>query len=206
MKNTKAVILQTSLDLFNAHGLSQITLRGIANKMKISQGNLNYHYKKREHIIEALYFQLVQNIDNSLSAIEKTNNPLLYMSNVSKDIMQNFYTYRFFFLDIVQIMRENEKIKAHYMLLTKQREAQFAEIFELLITHKYMRPEMVENEYKYLYKRFQIMGDFWISSAETETSELSEKSILEYAEIMRHAILPYLTAKGIKEFESIETL
>ena len=81
MKNTKDRILDTSLELFNSLGLSKVTLRTIANKMGISQGNLNYHFKKREEIIETLYFQLVQNIDNSMLDIEKSKNMLIKAAN-----------------------------------------------------------------------------------------------------------------------------
>ena len=56
MKDTKEIIINTALKLFNTEGLSKVTLRTIANKMGISQGNLNYHFKKRDDIIEALYF------------------------------------------------------------------------------------------------------------------------------------------------------
>ena len=96
MKNTKEVILKTALDLFNTHGLPKITLRSIAKEMGISQGNLNYHFKKREDIIENLYFQLVKNIDDSISNTKNLENVLELLFHISKTIMYNFYEYRFF--------------------------------------------------------------------------------------------------------------
>ena len=111
MKKTKEIILDTSLELFNSLGLSKVTLRTISKEMGISQGNLNYHFKKREDIIETLYFQLVQNIDNSMSRIQEPKNPFQLLVSISQTIMFNFYEYRFFLLDFVQIMRENNKIR-----------------------------------------------------------------------------------------------
>ena len=67
MKNTKGTILNTALKLFNSQGLSKVKLRTIANNMGISQGNLNYHFKKREDVIETLYFRLVENINQNMS-------------------------------------------------------------------------------------------------------------------------------------------
>jgi hypothetical protein len=203
MKKTREIILDTSLELFNSLGLSQVALRTIAKKMGISQGNLNYHFKKRDDIIEGLYFQLVKNIDSSMSSMQESKNPFQLLVSISETIMFNFHEYRFFLLDFTQIMRENIKIKKHYSELTIQREEQFSMLFNLLIKEGLMRKEILPNEYKNLYKRFQILGDFWISDAEILNSNITKKTILTYSVILTQAIFPYLTIMGQKEYDSI---
>jgi hypothetical protein len=54
-----------------------------------------------------------------------------------------------------------------------------------------------------LYKRFQILGDFWISDAEILNSNITKKTILTYSVILTQAIFPYLTIMGQKEYHSI---
>ncbi|HED09125.1 MAG TPA: TetR/AcrR family transcriptional regulator, partial [Caldithrix abyssi] len=76
MKDTREKILHTALTLFNRQGLPRVTLRAIAKEMGISQGNLNYHYKKRDEIIEALYFQLVARIDMEMEKSAGEESPL----------------------------------------------------------------------------------------------------------------------------------
>ena len=203
MKKTREIILDTSLELFNSLGLSKVTLRTIANKMEISQGNLNYHFKKREDIIETLYFQLVQNIDSSMSSMKEPKNPFQLLVSISQTIMSNFFEYRFFLLDFVQIMRENKKIRTHYTELTILRELQFLSLFNLLIENDLMRKEVLPNEYKNLYKRFQMLSEFWISDAEIHNSKIIKKTISTYSVILTQAIFPYLTLKGQKEYHSI---
>ena len=203
MKKTKEIILDTSLELFNSLGLSKVTLRTIANKMEISQGNLNYHFKKREDIIETLYFQLVQNVDSSMSSMKEPKNPFQLLVSISQTIMFNFHEYRFFLLDFVQIMRENKKIRTHYTDLTLRRELQFLSLFNLLIENDLMRKEVLPNEYKNLYKRFQMLSEFWISDAEIHNSKIIKKTISTYSVILTQAIFPYLTLKGQKEYHSI---
>ncbi len=196
MKGTKKKILATALDLFNEKGLSRVTLRTIAQKMEISQGNLNYHFKKRDEIIENLYFDLVKNIDFRLSKSQNEAISLKLLLGLSASIMDSFYEYRFFLLDFVQIMRENKVIKAHYLELSKIREAQFSVLFNALIKKGILRKEILPNEYAFLYKRFQILGDFWISSAQVVNSRISKNMISEYATIINQSIYPYLTTKG----------
>jgi len=203
MKKTSEIILDNSLELFNTLGLSKVTLRTIAKKMGISQGNLNYHFKKRDDIIETLYFQLVDNIDSSMSDLQQSKDVLQLLVDISQTIMSNFFEYRFFLLDFVQIMRENKKINMHYSKLTTQREQQFSMLFNLLVENDLMRKEILPNEYKNLYKRFQILGDFWISDAEIINTKISKKTISRYSEILTQAIFPYLTIKGQKKYHSI---
>ena len=207
MKKTKQTILETALLLFNSDGIAVVTLRTIANKMKISQGNLNYHFKKREDIIESLYFQLVENIDDSMEELklQDSKNELKTLANILFTIMTSFYEYRFFLLDFVQIMRGNKKIKKHYAQLSVQREEQFSILFKLLVKKDLMRKEILQDEYNYLYKRFSILGNFWISEAEVQNSKLTKKMIASYSIILLQAIYPYLTLKGQKEYNSIIT-
>tara|TARA_B100000809_G_scaffold255560_1_gene294286 strand:+ start:357 stop:983 length:627 start_codon:yes stop_codon:yes gene_type:complete len=205
MNKTKQIILETALLLFNSDGLSVVTLRTIANKIKISQGNLNYHFKKREDIIESLYFQLVENIDESMKGlkVQDSKNDLKTLSDILHTMMTNFYEYRFFLLDFVQIMRGNKKIKKHYAKLSVHREEQFSLLFKLLVKNNLMRKEILQDEYNYLYKRFSILGNFWISEAEIQNSKLSKKMISTYSVILLQAIYPYLTLEGQIEYNFI---
>ncbi len=203
MKNTKEIILNTALDLFNSEGLSKVTLRTIANKMGISQGNLNYHFKKRDDIINTLYFQLVAQIDGDMSKNQNQAKGLRSLLGLPSMIMESFYDYRFFLLDSVLVMRENKKIRAHYLQLMKKRKSQFLSILEPLIDTQLLRKEILPNEYGFLYKRLQILSDFWISDAEITHSRLNRNMILEYSHLINQAIFPYLTDKGKKEYCSL---
>ncbi|NVK52342.1 MAG: TetR family transcriptional regulator [Flavobacteriaceae bacterium] len=204
MKNTKEIILDTALELFNSRGLAKVKLRTIANEIGISQGNLNYHFKKREDVIEALYFRLVESISHNMSKNSESTNFIKVLFGMSKSVMLDLYTYRFIMLDFVQVMRENEKINKHFQELKTQREKQFLAFFDILINTGLMRNEVLPNEYKNLYIRLQILGDFWISSAEIDKKKLTKASIAMYAEIMNQTIYPYLTKKGRKEYHLIE--
>ncbi|GAA4968295.1 TetR/AcrR family transcriptional regulator [Algibacter aquimarinus] len=203
MGNTKEIILKTALDLFNTQGMAKVTLRAIANKMGISQGNLNYHFKKREDIVEALYFQIVENINQAVTNSMQSQNHLEALFGVSKTIMFTFYKYQFFLLDFVLIMREHKTIKQHYIMLIKQREAEFLNMTKILIDYNILRQPIFLNEYNNLFKRFQILSDFWMSSVVVERGKITKASVDEYSEIIYQSIFPYLTLKGQEQFKSL---
>ena len=200
--NTKSKILATALKLFNDLGLAKVTLRNIATKMGISQGNLCYHFKKREDILEALYHQLVALMDEVVHQAGMSLPTLSSSFQTSKKMMQHFYEYRFFMLDFVQIMRENESIHQHYKALSVLRQQQFLGMFELWTHEGLMRPEEFEGEFDNLYIRSSILGDFWLSSAMIQ-QELTLDLVGKYNHIVFQNLYPYLTPKGKKQFQEI---
>ncbi|VAW08376.1 Transcriptional regulator, AcrR family, partial [hydrothermal vent metagenome] len=65
---TREKILRTALALFNAEGEAQVSTVDIAAVMEISPGNLYYHFRGKEAIIEALFDDFEREIRQVLSA------------------------------------------------------------------------------------------------------------------------------------------
>lgn len=203
MNKTKQKILDTALLLFNKHGLSKTTLRTIANELGISQGNLCYHFKKREDIIEQLYYQLVENIDKGILDINLSDISVKTMYTLYKTIAFEFYDYRFFLLDFTQIMRTHQNVKSHYNELITIRNSQMLLLIEELISKELLRKEELPNEYENLYTRIQILSDFWMSSLSIKTDVISKETTEQYIGVIFENIYPYLTKKGILEYQKI---
>ncbi len=201
MNSTKLKILSKARQLFNERGISNISLRDIAKELNISVGNLQYHFKKREDIIEALYFELVEKM-NAHYLI--TGNDLLKIFfDKSMGMMVILFEYRFFFLNFVTIVRNNEKIKTHYRRLSKQREKESLLIINLLVEGGFLRSELLKNEYQTLFKKIELVSNFWFSSILIKSNQLQKKSIIEFSILISHSIFPYLTGKGRKRYAQI---
>ena len=200
MPSTKEKILDTALQLFNENGLAQVSQRTISEKMGISPGNLTYHFKKREDIIEGLYFQLVDTLNQELKVSTEGDFTIKMLNEVLQFTLRNLYNYRFFMIDFVQIMRGNEKIKLHFSELSKFRKQQFLMVVYNLIQSGRMRQPELHEEYENLYDRFQIFGDFWVASTVVRNQKLSEVDVSTYSNILLQSLYPYLTPKGKNEF------
>jgi AcrR family transcriptional regulator len=203
MKNTREKILRAALLLFNEYGLVNVSVRQIAQELNISQGNLNYHFKLKEDIIEALYFQLVAEMDSQMNSMKVSNNELESLYNSSLSTMKKMYDYKFILIDFIHLMNENRKIKSHYAELMKIRNEQFQFIFQILIKASLLRPEEFDKEYERLYQRMNILGDSWINVYLTFEKD---KSVKFYGDLLFEMIYPYLNKKGKIAYENISDL
>ncbi|HET7769713.1 MAG TPA: TetR family transcriptional regulator [Chloroflexota bacterium] len=56
-EQTRALILQTALDLFREKGYEETTMRAIAQRAGVALGNAYYYFRSKEHLIQAFYAQ-----------------------------------------------------------------------------------------------------------------------------------------------------
>ena len=68
---TKALILDTALEMFRERGYEQTTMRAIAKKAGVSLGNAYYYFSSKEYLIQAFYQRLHEDqLAVSLPALE----------------------------------------------------------------------------------------------------------------------------------------
>ena len=70
--NTADAILETALTLFNRNGASSVSTRHIADEMRISPGNLYYHFRNREEIVRALMQRMIDEF-SGMFIVENTD-------------------------------------------------------------------------------------------------------------------------------------
>lgn len=203
MSKTKTKILAIALKLFNEKGIAQVSLRTISNEMGISPGNLTYHFKKREDIIETLYLELVSKLDVLLEFDGQEQSLLGMLFKQTDGVVQCFYDYRFILLDFVAIIRNHPPIRKHYRSLLQLREQQFEFTVKALLQAKLIRKELIENEYQYVYLSFRIIGDFWLSAEVIEKNSITKKRMKVFSKLLKMKIFPYLTEKGRREFKRL---
>jgi AcrR family transcriptional regulator len=69
---TKALILETALEMFQERGYEQTTMRAIAEKANLSLGNAYYYFHSKEYLIQAFYHRThEQHLAASVPALEK---------------------------------------------------------------------------------------------------------------------------------------
>ena len=113
--------------MFNEEGEPNITTVDISAEMDISPGNLYYHFKGKEAIIEQLYNTMEQEFSTILNAPFQENvdieNTWLYLYVVFEQI----HKYRFFYRNMADILGRYPSINKRFAkLIKKKRETAFA--------------------------------------------------------------------------------
>lgn len=197
---TRDKILQTALELFNSYGVPNVTLRRIAAEMAISQGNLNYYFRKREDIIEALYHQLMITFNSEKSKLDTEEMDMQFILDSTLNGMKALYAHRFLMIDFNQNMRENPKIHAHFIELERIRKVTYLKSFEIAIARGIMRPPDFEGEYENLTDQIRVFSDFWIASAEIYNEPKGEATVHRYHQLLVEMFYPYFTEPAKKAF------
>jgi len=70
---TKALILETALEMFRERGYDETTMRAIAEKAGVSLGNAYYYFSSKEYLIQAFHQRMHdEHLAVSLPALENT--------------------------------------------------------------------------------------------------------------------------------------
>jgi AcrR family transcriptional regulator len=127
---TRDRILETSLALFNDEGEAHTTTIDIANVLDISPGNLYYHFKGKDQIIDELFQQYELALSSTLTApIERPLGQGLAEDNwyYLYVVMEEMYQYRFLYHNLDNILQRYPDIRRSFKrLIQLKRAALFA--------------------------------------------------------------------------------
>jgi AcrR family transcriptional regulator len=203
MSSTKAKILAAALRQFNEMGTDAVTVRSVAEETGISHGNLCYHFKNIDALIEALYFELVDKVDRYAEQLRQLPMNLEQLYEQSEATLRIMYEYRFLLLDFVRINRRLPVIREHYRQLLALRRWQVLAALEKTVETGLMRKPWREDFHDQLTWQILVLGDAWITQAEILHDEKGEEIIQRYGRLFFGSIMPYLTEKGRKEYQAL---
>lgn len=94
---TKALIMETALEIFRERGYEETTMRAIAEKAGVSLGNAYYYFRAKEYLIQAFYQRLHdEHLAAALPALEKTDTlkaRLLAVMRLRIDLMKPYHQF-----------------------------------------------------------------------------------------------------------------
>ena len=121
-RRTAERILDVTLELFNRFGEPNVSTTVISAEMKISPGNLYYHYPAKETLVNGLYARYEAALEELLGAADNVRNVEDAWLFVHM-LFELIWSYRFLYRDLNDLLSKNRLLETSFqrVLVDKNR-------------------------------------------------------------------------------------
>lgn len=192
--STKLKIIKQGISSFNKSSFGTVTLFEIAQKLGISRGNLTYHFKDKNVLLQAILEDMLEKMEvhrkksRSLPSFENLHNEVQLYFKFQKN-------YAFIFRDsqVLKLPFVNKKFKE----MTRQTILDNKAAIAFSIQLGNMKPEPFPGIYNNIAKITWVLSFYW--SAQNIVRKASKTEDGE--KVIWSLLLPHFTPKGIKAFK-----
>lgn len=118
--HTRERLIQASIELFNRHGVPNVSLSQIAAAVGISQGNLTYHFKKRDDLVFAAFLVLEERMRDALLPKALSPEDPDDAAAVLLKIVRTFWEFRFLFNSLTHLLSQDPRLKDAYFAFQEE--------------------------------------------------------------------------------------
>ncbi len=197
---TRDKILLTARQMFNQVGLSDVSSRHVSDQLGISYGNLCYHFPKKDDLVQALYMEMQQRLDQEVSKLQSEILGFDFMVKSLRTMLETYDSYRFVFLDLSLLTRKFPDIREHARSQYRNRVKICRDIYSFLIQGGYLRPENFPGHYDLLAQNMLMILNHWVVDAEIYYDGPPEGRVDHYLSLIYRFVSASLTRQGAEAF------
>ncbi|MEM6632998.1 MAG: TetR/AcrR family transcriptional regulator [Bacteroidota bacterium] len=192
--NTKAKIIQQATEAFTTKGFGAVSLYELAQAMGISRGNLTYHFKDKDALLEAISSQMWEKISTErnksrqLPSFENLHNEIQLYYKFQKE-------YAFIFLD--RHVLKHPVVKQQFREMTAQTLADNKAAIAFAIQLGNLKSETYPGLYHNIAFTTWMLTFFWLPQQIIR----GEKQPAEGEKLVWSLLIPHMTEKGLASFE-----
>ena len=160
-RRTRERILATALELFNRYGEPSVPAAAVADEMGISPGNLYYHFRSKDEIVEALFAAFRAEIEDTLAAPERRPPHVEDVWLFLHLVFEAIWRYRFLYRDINDLLSRNRTLEVHFKRIIEHKVRTGAAIMHGLVLAGEMRASRAEIET--LAVNMTVIATYWLS-------------------------------------------
>ena len=162
-RQTRQRILDASLAMFNTQGEPNVTTNHIADELEISPGNLYYHFRNKDDIIEQLFARFEERMDAALAAPEGRLPGLEDIWLQLHLVFEAIWDYRFLYRDLVEILSRNRRLRLRFARILKRADDQAHAVMRGLSQAGVMRAS--SDELAATATNVLVIATFWLNYA-----------------------------------------
>ena len=189
-RQTRQRILDASLMMFNAQGEPNVTTNHIADELEISPGNLYYHFRNKDDIIEQLFAGYEQRMDTALLAPSGRLPGLEDVWLQLHLVFECIWDYRFLYRDLVDILTRNRRLRLRFARILKRADEQAHTVMRGLVQAVVMRASA--DEVDAASTNILVIATFWMNYASARGDKDERASIRDGIVQVMMLIAPFL--------------
>ncbi|MUV14758.1 TetR/AcrR family transcriptional regulator [Noviluteimonas gilva] len=174
-RQTRQRILDASLAMFNAQGEPNVTTNHIADELEISPGNLYYHFRNKDDIIEHLFGRYEERIDTALGAPEGRLPGLEDIWLQLHQVFECIWDYRFLYRDLANILSRNRRLRIRFARILRRADEQTHTVMRGLSQGGVMRASA--DELDAAATNVLVIATFWLNYASARGDKDEQASI-----------------------------
>jgi AcrR family transcriptional regulator len=160
-RRTRERILELALRLFNDFGEPNVNTTLIAEEMNISPGNLYYHFKNKEDIINSIFQQFEREADRLLT-VPGDRRPNVEDAWLFLHLLfELIWKYRFFYRDLNNLLINNRTFELRFKTLLGQKTRMARWLTEGLAQQRELKGTRAELEA--LATNMVVVATYWLS-------------------------------------------
>jgi AcrR family transcriptional regulator len=194
-RRTAERILEVTLELFNRFGEPNVSTTLIAAELKISPGNLYYHYPAKDELINSLFVRYEKSLTELLHAADHVKNvedAWLFFHMLFELIWQ----YRFLYRDLNDLLSGNRRLETHFQALLENKAGAMRALLDGLARTGALR--MDGREVEGTATSMVVVLTYWLSYEYVRDPrralepEGAQRALLRGAHHVLHLLVPYL--------------
>ena len=189
-RRTRERILETSLALFNERGEPNVTTNHIADELDISPGNLYYHFRNKDDIIEQLFALFEEKLDRALVVPEDRLPGLEDIWLQMHLVYECIWEYRFLYRDLVDILSRNRKLRLHFGRILKRGSENATDVLRGLVQAEVMRASA--DEIRATANNILLISTFWLNYSAVRGEKDEQEAIRQGIHQVMMLIAPFL--------------
>lgn len=161
-RRTRERILELSLRLFNDFGEPNVNTTLIAEEMNISPGNLYYHFKNKDDIINCIFLQFEREADRLLTVPRQDQRANVEDAWLFLHLMfELVWKYRFFYRDLNNLLINNRMFEMRFKTLLGEKVKMARWLVEGLAQSGELNASRAEREA--LATNMVVLSTYWLS-------------------------------------------
>jgi AcrR family transcriptional regulator len=193
---TRARILDASRALFNERGPGSVTTAEIAQAVGINEGNLYYHFQRKEQLLEALFADFEHALNAAATAYAAGGDEPERFRSYLGGWFGTMWEWRFFYRDGAVVFRLAPGLRPRLKALSDEGQALTRHAVEAMRAAGLLRIE--PDELDGLIINAWIVSTYWIDYLRSRRgiAEVTREHVAWGARQVSSLFVPYLTPQG----------